>query len=219
MSEQRFNIPVNGKYTLYLSQEEWKYLHENYEIIVGSEEPMPVNRLIMACITKAASNMRPDSNPKDIEELNKLRKEVEFLNQAIGDLNRENKLLSEQLAESKNQLTSGSEQTLEEIASLKKALEAEKAVTTLQKQSIEDQKATIENLRGRMPDHSVIVILTDSQQKVIHHICSLESERTKSEVTPELLLKNVFFHILVNGPHDVFSVPVSISKIRELSKQ
>jgi hypothetical protein len=238
-------IPENGRISAYFSKEDADYINENYLALMDSPDKVPVGQFIIKAVTTAMSVRRPDSNPLDIAELTNLKNQVKALSDENETLRLSNGANSEQIREEIQRLTSElhekntlvSELTLEneklekqfadsrlENINLLKQLNTEIEKTELLSADSKHEKTTlikeVEQLKQKLalPDGAIIVSLTKSESTVINYVCSGETERTGQPVTPDLLLKNVFAHILMFGPHDMFKTPIGIRKLQELKE-
>ena len=213
-------IPENGRISAYLSKEDADYVNENYPIIMGIHDKVPVGQFLVKAVTTAMSIKRPDSNPNDTAEIQKLKKE-------LADAITENQNIT-------NSKGTDSAQLKEEIQKLRTELREKNLMLTelsLDCENIEKQLSDcrhenitfskeIETLKQKLslPDGSIIVSLTKAESTIIDYVCTGETERTGKEVTPELLLKNVFAHVIRYGPHDMFKMPIALKKLQELNE-
>ena len=209
-------IQESGKVTIYLPKEDWDYVLENYEMISGSEESLPWGKFFMKAMAAAMATRRPDSSPEDKARINELIGNVDTLTLSndemklqIAELTEKNTLLKEQV------YNSGNTKTQSESIIAEQKIKLQNQNTTIENMS--NEIAILRNDSGAIPEGSVLVNLTPKTLAVINEICRLESERMEQEVTPDLLFKNVFFFVIKNGPHDMFKVPISVQRIREIS--
>jgi hypothetical protein len=189
-------------------------IDENFELITGGTATVTDRKLIECMLDLALSKVKPDVNSQ--KRIQELVGQVDLLT-----------IDNDKLIKANDMLVGNNKQLQEDLSnSVSTDLIEEKnnAIDLLkrEKQNLYEEKARIEGKllsfrqNNAIPEGGMIVILNPGEKKVIDATAKAETERTGAEVTPGLLLKNVFFFVLVNGPHDVFKAPVSIQQIREL---
>lgn len=194
-----------------LSTDLVELIDENYELITGSSEAVTDRKLFECIVDLALSKVKPNIEAK---------KQIEELQDKIQTLTQENNNLGNSI----NAMKVAHEQEIEELnnqlssvsCSDKSELDRLQSIISIQKQNIADLNAELINIRSLPPADHATLIFNTNEKKVIDQICIDESARTGQNVTPQLLLKTVFFFILINGPHDVFKSNITISKIKEI---
>lgn len=216
MSENAENKTINGLFnkqlvSARLSTETIELIDENFVELTGGSSPVTDRKLIECILDLALSKGKPNSD---------LQKKVDQLSTEIAKLQEELKKAKEANLELNGEV-SGSEEKFGNLQTEKNKLEEE--VMELQNQISEYQGKLEQSTRdlqtareNKLPDNAILIQLSDKEKRVLDTIGEEESKRTGKTVTNEILLKNVFFFILVNGPHDVFSAPVHIKKLREM---
>lgn len=194
-----------------LSTDLVELIDENYELITGSSEAVTDRKLFECLVDLALSKVKPNIEAKkQIEELQDMNQTLTQENTNLGNSINAMKLSHDyEIADLNNQLSSISGSDKSEQARLN-------SIISIQKQNIADLNAEISNLRSLPASDPSTIIFNANEKKVIDQICKDESARTGQNVTPELLLKTVFFFILINGPHDVFKSNITISKIKQI---
>ncbi len=209
-------VPESNKVTIYLPQEDWDYVGENYVIIAGTDEELPWSRFFMKAMLAAMATRKPDSSPEDKARIKELIGEVDTLTISNDEMKVQIAELTEKNTGLKELVyNSGNSKTLSDTAITELNQKLQNQNTTIENQSMEI--AMLRKDSDALPEGSVLVNLTPKTLAVINEICRLESERMEQEVTPDLLFKNVFFFVIKNGPHDMFKVPISVQRIREIS--
>lgn len=216
MSEENEKKTINGLFSKQLvsarlSTETIELIDENFQELTGGTQPVTDRKLIECLLDGALAKGKPNAElQKKCEALSKQvedhLKTIEHLKDANINLEGEveqSKQESGEIQDLKNKIFKELQETTNELTEYKEKL----------------QKATLDleaALKNKTPEGAILIQLTDKEIKVLQTIAQEETARTKKPVTIDLLMKNVFFYILVNGPHDVFSAPVSIKRIREI---
>lgn len=206
---QFLNVPESNKVSIYLSSEDWKFLQENYIDITGSEEPLPFGKFFLKCALKAVSVMKSGSNPDDKKLIADLEKTISEKNEYIATIENDFFQLKNDVTADQNSINDDVARLQAENANLISRIE-------LQKQTIVDKDNEIARLQENTSGSVIDFDFKENEIKVIDSICEAESKRTGEDVTRAKLLKNIFFFVLINGPHDMFSVPPQIRKMREM---
>jgi predicted RNase H-like nuclease (RuvC/YqgF family) len=217
MSEKPFFFSRN--FTVYLTDANRKIIEENYELAFQTDEDLKPAIAFMKLFEAACDTQRNKIDHKKLQELT----------QRVPELETQLKEKDDQIARLQQELSQLKETHDQEIQVMTSRLQLLQNEVNNQGENqnmvadlnliIADLKSENATLKSKapLPPGAVLVILKPSEEKVIDHICQQETNRTGKEVTADTLLKNVFFFILVNGPHDVFAAPVSIKKIQELT--
>lgn len=196
-----------------LSKDYIELIDENFELITGISEPGKISdRKLVECLVDLALSK---SKPKKENQLL-----ISQLQAEITRLTEENSNLGNSI----NALKVQHEQEIEDIKAQAESIQPDtseidrlKALTEIQRKTISDMKEEIVVLRTpKNNDNSVIIVISDGEKNVIAELCKNESKATGKNVTPDMLFKTMFSHILIYGPHDMFNSVISDSRIREL---
>ena len=205
-----------------LSNDMVELIDENFDLITGGTTNVTDRRLVECLLDLALSKVRPGTEDK--KRIQDLIKAVDKLTLENEELKQQKDTVANQLSFAKNSLESlnadqsDSEVKIENLRGELSSLEHEIGEVKNINESLVSIIERYKNNASPVPDGAILVELSESETKVLDMVCNSESERMKKDITPGMLLKNVFFFILVKGPHDVFSAPISLQKIRQLSE-
>ena len=182
-------------------------------------EPDPQHNSYCALLL---TKVRPVTEDK--KRIQELVKTVDKLTLDNTEINKQKETAIAQLSAAKDSsatLDLNHQESLSKIEDLRK----EVATVTQENDDLKISKIELQSIiekyknnASAVPIGAIVIELTEGETKVVDMVCAAESERLKKEITPDILLKNVFFFIVVKGPHDVFSAPISLQKIRQLSE-
>jgi hypothetical protein len=224
MSE-KLNIPVpeSLKVSVQLSQEDWNYVSEAYPEITKSDDWIGWGKFFFKSVVTALSNTKPTSSAGDAKTITTLQQQVEDLTIRNEQISAENSAVQARISELESMLAQAGaadhrDLTISGLESANADLEAKNTDLIRIRSEFENEVAGLKAAlkAAGIPAGSVPVQLTDKELKILDHISALESKRTGQQVSVAILLKNVFFYVLVNGPHDMFKVPVGIEQLREV---
>lgn len=213
MSDEKTNQSINGYFTKQaiacrLSEDTVALIDENYEMITGDIKPVTDRKLVENMLDLALSKVKPGLDAK---------KQIEQLTDKLNTLSNENASLTNKI----NELSMAHE---EEIGSLRERLTENDGSFDLEiaqlHKVIDDQKQRIlileAELTAQQSADALLIDLLPAEKTVIADLAANESKAVGKLITPAMLLKNVIFFILKNGPHDVFHSEISISRIKQL---
>jgi signal transduction histidine kinase len=217
----------NKNFSVYLTDANKTLIAENYETAFQTSEDMKPAKAFMILFNNACDEGKKTADSKALAEMSQ---RIPALETIIQDKDEEilrlQKLLNG-IEDLRKEDMEKMQATIDRLTLVGNDISAKQDIIDNQIIVIQQRDKIIENLQNEIenlrkatnsPDGAVMVLLTPSEHKVIKAICDEESKRTGKPVTPEILFKNVFFFVLINGPHDMFSAPVALRKIQELSK-
>jgi hypothetical protein len=160
-------------FTARMSEDEWKVNNEKvFEIFCDFEPANLTNRFILnGLIERASMKVRKNSEPRkeDLDTIQNLTNEIGRLKTLI-DLKDDELLKVNKLYSEKNQLAI--------------ALETE----------LNGKIDEVENIKTAVPNPKAIVLMFPEKAKTLLNLaCSRIAQRTKQEVTPDLLLWDLFW--------------------------
>lgn len=134
-----------------------------------------------------------------------LKQEVIVYQAEITALKSENKILADEKAYLSIELENAYKDFLLKLENYKKdVVELQNINNDLKL----EKNSLIENLAGLTPsynnDSEIIIELTEPEKAVMNEVTKRESERTKKQITPQIIFRDLFNTYMVKGASDVF---------------
>jgi exonuclease III len=196
------NYFESKKFMLEVDPDELITINDNFEDITGDTVKLTWRKYFWALHAKAISVVKPNNSKKeDLEKIQNLEAEITRLSVLVDEKTNQLNILNADFNNKESEIDLLKAQIRELSGKEPLTIEVTKEVQ-VPLQLTETQK---------------IINLTPLEKYLFDVVCAQETKRLKKEITPEIVIKNIFNLYMAYGPADFFPRPYSNSELKALN--
>ena len=207
-------------FTIRITRNEAISFFENYGLIMDMDIPEKIDNkelkeFFMAAYDLAISKATPSNNKDHIAKIEKLEKEIDAY---VAAIEQEKKKTSDLLT-----LVDEQSANIKKLAdtlkdSEERILELEAQIAELNNTMDGNVSSRVNEIVNNFSDNNEMIVLhvSPAERYIINAYAENETKRKNKPISPELLIKGSFFHIIKNGPFDTFSCLFSNSQLSQI---